>query len=118
MALLKKDQAISAMSTMATVVSDSPIIRCLMNIDEKTTERMKKFMCHGMAAKECLSFTKYPSLHELEMRHGVDLGPAYKTDVSAKSFTHYIADSVSEVVQFDVKLSALFSYILNGLLMH
>ena len=40
-------------------------------------------------AKKGLSFTKFPSLHELEIRHSVDLGPAYKTDVSARSFTHF-----------------------------
>jgi len=36
-------------------------------------------------------FTKYPSLHQLEMPPGVDLGTAYPT--AAKSFTHSIAES-------------------------
>ena len=42
--------------------------------------------------KECLAFVKYPALHELEVRHGVDLGQAYKTKDSAKVFNHYIVE--------------------------
>lgn len=43
--------------------------------------------------KENITFQKYPALHELETRHGVDLGPAYKTKDSVKNFTHYIAEA-------------------------
>lgn len=65
-----------------------------MNIDEKTRETLrKKFDLCYLMAQECLSFAKYQSFLELESRHGVDLGTAYRTDVSAKSFTHYIAES-------------------------
>lgn len=42
--------------------------------------------------KGCLAFAKYPVLHELEVRHGVDLGQAYKTKDSAKIFSQYIAE--------------------------
>ena len=38
------------------------------------------------------TFAKYPAPHELEVRHGVDLGQAYKTKDSAKAFNHYIAE--------------------------
>ena len=44
-------------------------------------------------AKEGIPFTKYPGLYQLESRHGVDMGIAYNNDVSAKSFTHYIAEA-------------------------
>ena len=48
-------------------------------------------ICYLMP-KERLGFRKYPSLHELEERHGVDLGFVYKTDVSTQTFTHYIVE--------------------------
>ena len=35
-------------------------------------------------------FAKYPAFHELEVRHGVDLGQVYKIKDSAKVL-HYIA---------------------------
>ena len=109
MVLFKKDQARAAGSS-AAVASASPIIRCLMNIDEKIMERVKKKfdVCYVMA-KECLSFTKYP---ELEMSHRVDLGPAY---VSAKAFTHYIAESQRQKL-FSLMSSDrhFFSFLLDG----
>ena len=46
-----------------------------------------------MMAKECLPFTKYSALHELEAKHGVDLGYAYRTKDSARRFSHFIARS-------------------------
>ena len=38
-------------------------------------------------------FHKYPAIHELESRHGVELGQTYATKDSAKTFTHFIAES-------------------------
>lgn len=37
-------------------------------------------------AKEGVSLTKYLALCNFESRHNVDLGMAYKSDISAKSF--------------------------------
>ena len=54
--------------------------------------RRKFDMCYLMA-KEGIAFEKFPALYELEARHGVDLGAAYRTAPSAKLFTHYIAES-------------------------
>ena len=61
-------------------------------MDPTAKERMKcKFdICYVMA-KEGMAFSKYPALYNLESQHDVDLGLAYTNDVSAKSFTHYIA---------------------------
>ena len=72
----------------------SPIARSLLVMDSAVQARMKiKFdICYVMS-KESLSFHKYPALHELEEHHGVDLGFAYKTEVSAQTFTHYITES-------------------------
>ena len=53
----------------------------------------RKFdICYVMA-KKSLVFRKYQALHQLEECHGVDLGCVYKTRESAKTFTHYIAES-------------------------
>ena len=46
-----------------------------------------------MMAMESVAFANYPSLLELEKRHGVDLGHAYTTADSAKLFTGFIAKS-------------------------
>jgi len=41
-------------------------------------------------AKESKPFMKYPSLHQLEIKHGMEL---YCTIDSANTFTDYIAES-------------------------
>ena len=46
-----------------------------------------------MLAKENLAFCKYSAIHELESHHEVNLGQSYATKDSARSFTHYIAES-------------------------
>ena len=90
MAYLKADQA----RHNESVTSYSPIAHSLLKMDDTTRGRMKrKFdICYVMA-KEAIAFSKYIALYDLESRHEVDLGAAYKNDVSAKSFTHYIAQS-------------------------
>ena len=49
-----------------------------------------------LVAKEGLSFRKYPAIHALEERHGVDLGFSYETHEYTRKFTHYIAESVRQ----------------------
>ena len=51
-------------------------------------ELRKKFDIVFLLAQEKLS---YPSICELEERHGVQVGSAYRTEKAAKSFSHYIA---------------------------
>lgn len=88
---LKVEQAKARGESAAT---STTIGRLLSSIDDDTEKRMaKKFDVCFVMAKESLPFTKYPSLLELESRHGVDLGPAYHTPDSAKAFTGYIAQS-------------------------
>ena len=69
-----------------SITSYSPIARTLLKMDKATKEQLrKKFdICYVMT-KENMAFRKFPALHELETRHGVDLGPAYKTKDSAKN---------------------------------
>ena len=43
-----------------------------------------------MMANEGLAFEMYVPICELEERHDVDIGTAYKTTPSASQFTHFI----------------------------
>ena len=99
----KSDQHMTAMMKLRTeqartrnesLTSYSSIARSLLVMDEAVKDRLwKKFdICYVMA-KEKIAFRKYPTLHALEARHGVDLGEAYKTKGSAKNFTHFIAET-------------------------
>ena len=76
------------------VVLSSPIGCALSTLDSTTRARMRRIfdLCF-MMAKESIAVAKYPSLLELEKRHGVDLGHAYTTADSAKLFTSFIAKS-------------------------
>ena len=89
--LYKRDQAKAHKEPVATY---TPIARSLLNMDVATKDRMnRKFDICYVLAKEGISFSKYPALFDLESRHEVDLGVAYRNDVSARLFTHFIAES-------------------------
>ena len=112
MAYLKADLA---KANNQSVTTFSPIARSLMNMDATTRERMKrKFdICYVMA-KEGMAFSKYSALYDLESRHEVDLGVAYKNDISAKSFTHYIAQSQRNHFVRSLSKSHYFSFLMDG----
>ena len=59
-------------------------------------------------------FSKYPAFYDLESRHNVDLGVAYKNDVSAKSFTHYIAHSQHDCFVRSLSNLHYFSFLMAG----
>ena len=81
----KKDEPMTAYSLIAKAIT---------TMDDLMKERMqKKFDISYLMARENLPFTKYPNIHSLEVRHGVDLGHAYQTGEAAKQFVHYIAES-------------------------
>jgi len=94
MAKLREEKA---RQSGTSVILSSDIGRCLLNLDDGTRQRMrKKFdICYVMA-KQSIPFAKYPALIELESRHGVNLGPAYRTPDSAKAFTGFIATSLHQ----------------------
>ena len=54
-----------------------------------------------------MAFRKYPALHELEIRHGVDLGPAYRMKDSAKN--NYIAEALQHTFMEDLSSVHFFS---------
>ena len=105
----------AAKATNQPITSYSPIARSLLRMDDQVIERMnKKFdICYVMA-KEGLAFRKYPALHELEARHGVDLGFAYKTKDSAKSFTHFIAESQRQELYHKLSTTPFYSFLMDG----
>ena len=72
----------------------SAIGHSLSAMDRETRARMgRKFELCFVMAKESIPFTKYLALLQLEEHHGVDVGSAYRTSDSAKSFTGFIAVS-------------------------
>ena len=91
MHLLRAEQAKAA---NAPLTAYAPIAKSLLAMDKSLQEKMgKKFDIYYVLAKENMAFRKYPAIHELEIRHGIDLGHSYATKDSAKLFTHYIAES-------------------------
>ena len=108
-------RADAARASNQPLTSYSPIARSLLVMDEAVQGHMKKKfdICYVMA-KEGLSFRKYTALHELEERHGVDLGFAYKTDVSAQNFIHYIAESQRQSFLEGFSNSNFYSFLMDG----
>jgi hypothetical protein len=113
MSRLRIDQA---KASSDPVTSYSPIVRSLMLMSDDGKVKMKrKFDITYVMAKQGIAFSKYPALYELEARHGVDLGFAYQTKDSARSFTQYIAKSQRQ--QFCSSLSEscfFFSLLMDG----
>ena len=88
MECLKFDQAKERNQPLAAV---APIVDSLLKLDADTCERLcRKLDFCFVLAKEGIPFMKYVPLHQLEVRHEMDLGLSYTNDVAAKSFTHYI----------------------------
>ena len=76
---------------------------------------MHKFEICYVIAREGLAFLKYPALHALAERQGVELGSSYKRNDCASLFVHYIAEaqrnaflqSISAKIKF-------FSFLMDG----
>ena len=78
MMYFRKDQA---KGRNEPITSYSPIAHGLLpsSMDPAVRERVKKkFGISFILAKEHIPFSKYPAIHDLEERHGVDLGATYK----------------------------------------
>ena len=57
------------------ITTYAPIAKSLLVMDKSLQEKMgKKFDICYIIAKENMAFRKYPAIHELESRHGVELG--------------------------------------------
>ena len=78
-------------------------------MDPASKERLKKkFDISYVLAKENLPFTKYPAIHELLERHGVELGFSYKTRESSRNFSHYIAENQRHTISCPVLNFSVF----------
>ena len=114
-AAMMRIRTANARAASAPITSYAPIARSLLVMDEAVHARMKKKfdICYVMA-KESLAFRKYPALHALEERHSVDLGFSYKTSDSAKTFTHYIAQSQRQSFLHSLSSSNFYSFLMDG----
>lgn len=94
MMLLKKSQAQSKGLDASTY---APIAKALLEMSEgdKKTLRVKFDIAHFVATQK-LAFTNYPVLCQLEAKHGVDVGTAYRNQNAGKTFCHFIAESKRE----------------------
>ena len=94
--------------------SYAPIARSLLMLEESERGRMRrKFDLCYLMAKEGIAFEKYTALYELEARHEVDLGPAYKTAPSAKLFTHYMAESQHQQFLQSPSQTKFYSFLMD-----
>ena len=95
--------------------SYAPIAAALTTMsDEDRAILRRKFDITYVMAREKLSFRKFPAFCELETRHGVNLGSAYKTETSAKTFTHFIAESQRQELVHALNSTNFFSILLDG----
>ena len=98
-----------------SISSFAPIAAMLSTLHDEERETLRrKFDIAYFLAKEKLSFRKYPAVCELEARHGVNLGSAYKTETAGKTFTHYIAESQRQELVHTLQSAKFFSLLMDG----
>jgi len=104
-----------ARASRTPVVQYAPIARALSMLSDVDRARMrKKFdVCYVMA-KEGIAFEKFVPLCELESRHGVELGHAYRTAPSAKLFSHYIAQAQRQQFLKFLCENNFYSFLMDG----
>ena len=65
-------------------------------------------------AKHSIPFAKYPTLLEIEQRHGVGVGHAYNTADSVRVFTSFIAKSLRQGFLNSLPGGGFFSLLMAG----
>ena len=112
MALLQRE---AAATTGQNSTSNAPIIVALTSLSEDEKVRLRhKFDIVYWLAVEKISFRKFPSLCDLETRHGVNIGTTYTTETAAKSFTGYIAQAQRNELAVNLQKAKFFSLLLDG----
>ena len=114
MMYLRKDQA---KARNEPITSYSPIARSVLSssMDPAVRERVKKkFDISFVLAKEHMPFMKYPAIHQVEEKHGVDLGATYKNRDAAHNFTHYIAESQRRQLKASLGTCHFYSVLMDG----
>ena len=108
MALLQRE-----LGTGQNLTSTAPIVVALTSLSEEEKVRLRhKFDIAYWLAVEKISFKKFPSICDLETRHGVSIGTTYTTETAAKSFTGYIAQAQRN--KLDLEKAKFFSLLLDG----
>ena len=112
MMLLKKKQA---QSVGLDATEYAPIARALNELSDgdKSTLRVKFDIAHFVATQK-LAFTNYPALCELETKHGVDVGLAYRNQNTGRTFCHFIAESKKEHLVEALSKAKFFSLLMDG----
>ena len=73
---------------LSQIYSTTPIGRAMTSASSEEVKHISKlFDIMYVVVREELPFTKYPSLLELERRHGVPVGKMNSTEHKCKEFT-------------------------------
>ena len=95
--------------------SYAPIAKALNVMAEGEKEMLLiKFDLAYFIAIEQLAFAKYPKLCELEERHGVSVGTAYRNENACKEFVHYMAESSRQNLSSKISAATFFSLLMDG----
>lgn len=73
-----------------------------------------KFEVAYFIAKEELPLSKYPQLLKLEEKHGVDIGTAYRNDMSCNVFITHIAEVLASDLREKLSNVNFFSVLTDG----
>jgi len=112
MVLLHKE---TAAATGQSLTSSAPIVVALNNLSEDERVKLRhKFDIAYWLAMEKISFRKFPSVCELEARHGVNIGSTYTTETAARSFTSFIAQAKRNELADKLQAAKFFSLLLDG----
>ena len=111
MMLLKKEHAKSSGASF----SHSPIAQALSKLPdlEKFQLRVKFDFAYFIARKK-ITFSKYPKLCELEIKHSVSLGTSYTNEMAGKTFTHYIAKAKRQELAEKLQHTNFLSLLMDG----
>lgn len=77
------------------------------------TLRIKFDIAHFVATQK-LAFTHYPSICQLEEKHGVHVGTTYRNQNAGKEFCHFIAESKREDLKQSLAKAKFFSVLMDG----
>ena len=112
MMLLHKDHC---QSRGLDVCEYAPIAKALNDLpqSDKATLRVKFDIAYFIATQK-LAFTNYPAMCELQEKHGVNVGTAYRNRNAAKTFCHYIAESKREQLTARLAKAQFFSILMDG----
>ena len=87
----------------------------IVNMQSTDLARTKtKFEVAYFVAKEELPLSKYPQLLNLEEKHGVDLGNAYRSDKSCNMFIAHIGEELARKLGEKLSTANFFSVLTDG----